>query len=266
MAKRRILYVSHEIKPYFPDSDLAKAGLAFPKKMNDKGHEIRVFMPRFGSINERRHQLHEVIRLSGINVVINDLDQPLIIKVASIPGARIQVYFIDNEDYFKRKGTWVDKENKFYKDNGERTLFFCKSVIETIKKLGWKPDVIHFMGWMSTAMPAYLRQFNSEDPYFNDAKLVYSLFGDGFDGKLDSGITKGMEFDGVEDMEEFKKPTSDNLFTGAVKHVDAVLKMNDEVSQVQIDAAESAGVKVLDGKVFIDTPAELDSFYESLFE
>ena len=122
------------------------------------------------------------------------------------------------------------------------------------------------MGWMSTAMPTYLKQFNSEDPYFNDAKLVYSLFGDGFDGQLDSGITKGMTFDGVKDMEEFKKPTSDNLYAGAVKHVDAVLKMNDEVPQAQIDAAESAGVKVIDGKVFIDSPAELDSFYESLFE
>jgi starch synthase len=266
MAKKRILYVSHEIKPYFPESDLANAGLMFPKKMNSKGNEIRVFMPRFGSINERRHQLHEVIRLSGINVVINDLDQPLIIKVASIPAARIQVYFIDNEDYFKRKGTWLDKENKFYKDNGERTLFFCKSVIETIKKLGWKPDIIHFMGWMSTAMPAYLRQFNSDDPYFNDAKLVYSLFGDGFEGELDSGFTNGINFDGLENMQEFNTPSADNLYAGAVKHVDAVLTMNDDIPEVQLDSATSAGIPIIDGKKFIENPAELDSFYESLFE
>jgi len=148
MTKRRILYISHEIKPYFLESVIAQAALDFPKKMNAKGHEIRVFMPRFGSINERRHQLHEVIRLSGINVVIDDMDMPLIIKVASVPGAKIQVYFIDNEDYFKRKGTWVDKEGKAYPDNGERSLFFAKSVFETIKKLGWKPDVMHMMGWM----------------------------------------------------------------------------------------------------------------------
>ena len=265
MAKRRILYISHEIKPYFPDNILSKAGLAFPKKMNDQGHEIRVFMPRFGAINERRHQLHEVIRLSGINVVINDLDQPLIIKVASVPGVRIQVYFIDNEDFFKRKGTWEDKDGKFYKDNGERSLFFCKSVIETIKKLGWQPDVVHFMGWMSTAMPLYIRQFNAEDPHFKDAKLVYSLFGDGFEGHLDDGLYRGMEFDGVKDMEPFKTPSTDNLYAGAVSHVDAVLQMSSDVPQAQLDAATAAGVPIHDGTAYLTEPGGLNSFYDSLF-
>ena len=229
------------------------------------GNEIRVFMPRFGVINERRHQLHEVIRLSGINVVINDLDQPLIIKVASIPSARIQVYFIDNEDYFKRKGTWEDKEKKLYSDNGERCLFFSKSVIETIKKLGWQPDVIHFMGWMSTPMPTYLRQFNAEDPHFKDAKLVFSLFGDGFKGNLDDGLARGMEFDGVKDMEKIQNPSADQLFSGAVPFVDAVLKMSDDVPQSQIDAAKAAGVPVHDGSTFLSSPGDLDAFYESLF-
>jgi len=265
MAKRRILYISHEIKPYFPDTTLSKAGLAFPQKMNQMGNEIRVFMPRFGAINERRHQLHEVIRLSGINVVINDLDQPLIIKVASIPSARIQVYFIDNEDYFKRKGTWEDKDKKFYADNGERSLFFSKSVIETIKKLGWQPDVVHFMGWMSTPMPAYLRQFNADDPHFKDTKLVYSLFGDGFQGSLDDGLTRGMEFDGVNNMEAFQNPTTDNLYAGAVAHVDAVLKMTDDVPQAQLDAAAAAGVPVHDGSSYLTNPGDLEAFYESLF-
>lgn len=233
--------------------------------MNQMGNEIRVFMPRFGVINERRHQLHEVIRLSGINVVINDLDQPLIIKVASIPSARIQVYFIDNEDYFKRKGTWEDKEKKLYSDNGERCLFFSKSVIETIKKLGWQPDVIHFMGWMSTPMPTYLRQFNAEDPHFKDAKLVFSLFGDGFKGNLDDGLARGMEFDGVKDMEKIKNPSADQLFSGSVPFVDAVLKMSDDVPQSQIDAAKAAGVPVHDGSTFLSSPGDLDAFYESLF-
>ena len=265
MAKRRILYISHEIKPYFPDSTLSKASLAFPKKMNEQGNEIRVFMPRFGAINERRHQLHEVIRLSGINVVINDLDQPLIIKVASVPGARIQVYFIDNEDYFKRKGTWVDKDNAFYADNGERSLFFSKSVIETIKKLGWQPDVVHFMGWMSTPMPAYIRQFNGDDPHFKDTKLVYSLFGDGFEGSLDDGLPRGMEFDGVASMEAFKNPTADNLFAGAVAHVDAVLQMTQDVPVSQVAAAKAAGVPVHDGSAYLTDPGSLEAFYESLF-
>ncbi len=265
MAKRRILYISHEIKPYFPDSTLSKASLAFPKKMNEQGNEIRVFMPRFGAINERRHQLHEVIRLSGINVVINDLDQPLIIKVASVPGARIQVYFIDNEDYFKRKGTWVDKDNAFYADNGERSLFFSKSVIETIKKLGWQPDVVHFMGWMSTPMPSYIRQFNGDDPHFKDTKLVYSLFGDGFEGSLDDGLPRGMEFDGVASMEAFKNPTADNLFAGAVAHVDAVLQMTPDVPVSQVEAAKAAGVPVHDGSAYLTDPGSLGAFYESLF-
>ena len=265
MAKRRILYISHEIKPYFPDSTLSKASLAFPKKMNEQGNEIRVFMPRFGAINERRHQLHEVIRLSGINVVINDLDQPLIIKVASVPGARIQVYFIDNEDYFKRKGTWVDKDNAFYADNGERSLFFSKSVIETIKKLGWQPDVVHFMGWMSTPMPAYIRQFNGDDPHFKDTKLVYSLFGDGFEGSLDDGLPRGMEFDGVASMEAFKNPTADNLFAGAVAHVDAVLQMTPDVPVSQVESAKAAGVPVHDGSAYLTDPGSLEAFYESLF-
>ena len=265
MAKRRILYISHEIKPYFPDSTLSKASLAFPKKMNEQGNEIRVFMPRFGAINERRHQLHEVIRLSGINVVINDLDQPLIIKVASVPGARIQVYFIDNEDYFKRKGTWVDKDNAFYADNGERSLFFSKRVIETIKKLGWQPDVVHFMGWMSTPMPAYIRQFNGDDPHFKDTKLVYSLFGDGFEGSLDDGLPRGMEFDGVASMEAFKNPTADNLFAGAVAHVDAVLQMTPDVPVSQVEAAKAAGVPVHDGSAYLTDPGSLEAFYESLF-
>ena len=265
MAKRRILYISHEIKPYFTDSTLSKASLAFPKKMNEQGNEIRVFMPRFGAINERRHQLHEVIRLSGINVVINDLDQPLIIKVASVPGARIQVYFIDNEDYFKRKGTWVDKDNAFYADNGERSLFFSKSVIETIKKLGWQPDVVHFMGWMSTPMPAYIRQFNGDDPHFKDTKLVYSLFGDGFEGSLDDGLPRGMEFDGVASMEAFKNPTADNLFAGAVAHVDAVLQMTPDVPVSQVEAAKAAGVPVHDGSAYLTDPGSLEAFYESLF-
>ena len=266
MEKSKILYVTQEIDPFLIESEISSLVRKVAQGVHEADKEIRIFMPRFGVINERRHQLHEVIRLSGMNLIVNDYDHPLIIKVASIPQIRIQVYFIDNEDYFKRKGTWLDKENKFYKDNGERTLFFCKSVIETIKKLGWKPDIIHFMGWMSTAMPAYLRQFNSDDPYFNDAKLVYSLFGDGFDGELDSGFTNGINFDGLENMQEFNTPSADNLYSGAVKHVDAVLTMNDDIPEVQLGAAASAGIPIIDGKKFIENPAELDSFYESLFE
>ncbi|MEY2649637.1 MAG: hypothetical protein RL608_311 [Bacteroidota bacterium] len=265
MAKRRILYVSHEIKPYFPEGELAEMALAFPKKMNELGHEIRAFMPRFGVINERRHQLHEVIRLSGINVVINDYDQPLIIKVASVPGARIQVYFIDNEEYFKRKGTWEDANGEFYADNGARALFFGKSIIETIKKLGWQPDVVHVMGWMSTALPVYLRQFHADDPHFAGTKVVFGLSDNAFDGTLDAGLQQGMAFDGVKDMDAFTNPTAESLYCGAVRHVDAVLQMSDAAPAAALKAAKDAGVPVHDGKAFLEQPALLDAFYESLF-
>ena len=265
MAKRRILYVSHEIKPYFPEGDLANAALAFPKKMNELGHEIRAFMPRFGIINERRHQLHEVIRLSGINVVINDYDQPLIIKVASVPGAKIQVYFIDNEEYFKRKGTWEDAQGSFYDDNGARSLFFSKSIIETIKKLGWQPDIVHVMGWMSAPLPVYLRQFHSDDAHFAGTKVVYSLFENGFEGYLDKGLEEGMTFDGVQGMDQFTNPSAEALFCGAARHADAVLQMSPNASPAAVEAAKAAGVPVHNGAEFLENPAALDAFYESLF-
>jgi starch synthase len=244
---------------------MASMALAFPKKMNELGHEIRAFMPRFGLINERRHQLHEVIRLSGINVVINDYDQPLVIKVASVPGARIQVYFIDNEEYFKRKGSWEDDKGVFYEDNGARSLFFSKSIIETIKKLGWQPDVIHIMGWMSAPLPVYLRQFHAEDPHFAGTKLVYSLFENGFKGSLDDGLEQGMAFDGVNNSELFNQATADSLYCQALRNVDAVLEMSDLAPAAAIAAAKEAGVPVHDGRPFMEQPALLDAFYESLF-
>lgn len=265
MSKRRILYVSHQIKPYFLDSIIAEASLAFPKKMNESDLEIRVFTPRFGVINERRHQLHEVIRLSGINVVINDLDMPLIIKVASVPGARIQVYFIDNEEYFKRKGTWVDKEGKMYEDNGDRTLFFCKSVLETIKKLGWKPDVMHMMGWMAGAMPAYLNEFNRNDPHFKDVKTVYSVFNDSFEGEFDKGLYNGAKFDGLSNPERFEPTTADALYSAAVTEVDRVLRM-EELSPERESALELTGAEIEDGTAFVEDPAQLVGFYQSMFE
>ena len=171
MENKRILYISQEIHPYLPENDISRASLALPKKMNELGHQVRVFMPRFGVINERRHQLHEVIRLSGINIVVNDIDMPLIIKVASVPQARMQVYFIDNDEYFKRKATIYDENRQLFSDNDERTIFFAKGVIETVKKLGWKPDIIHIHGWMTSLVPLYLKQFSYDDPLFENSKI-----------------------------------------------------------------------------------------------
>ena len=159
MEKKRVLYISHEIVPYLPESDISETSRFLPQRMNDNGQEVRIFMPRFGCINERRHQLHEVIRLSGMNLIINDMDQPLIIKVASVPQARMQVYFIDNEEYFKRKQMFADDKGNFFPDNDERAIFFGRGVLETVKKLGWSPDIIHCHGWMSALVPLYLKPF-----------------------------------------------------------------------------------------------------------
>ena len=150
MEKKRILYVMQEIMPYLPESPMSKIGRFLPQKTQESRKEIRTFMPRFGLINERRNQLHEVIRLSGMNLIIDDIDHPLIIKVASIQQARMQVYFIDNEDFFKRKFIFRDKKDKFFDDNDERTIFFSKGVLETVKKLGWAPDLLHCHCWFST--------------------------------------------------------------------------------------------------------------------
>ena len=157
MEDKRILYVSSEVVPYLAENEVSMMSYDVPKMVNDQGGQIRIFMPRYGNINERRHQLHEVIRLSGMNLVVNDLDMPLIIKVASIPKERIQVYFIDNEEYFKRKQYYFDDEGQPFPDNDERAIFFARGVIETIKKLNWVPDIIHFNGWMASFIPIYLK-------------------------------------------------------------------------------------------------------------
>ena len=155
MKDKRVLIISSEVVPYLPQTDQAIKSFQIPKTVNENGGQTRIFMPRYGLINERRHQLHEVIRLSGMNLVINDIDVPLIIKVASIPKERMQVYFIDNEDYFKGRQLEKDEKGKLYKDNDERAIFFAKGVIETVKKLNWAPDIIHVQGWIAMLMPLY---------------------------------------------------------------------------------------------------------------
>src|ERR1051326_3073228 len=158
MKKARVLYISQEVTPYLPETDMSTIGRHLPQGIQERGKEIRTFMPRYGLVNERRNQLHEVIRLSGMNLIINDSDHPLIIKVASIQSARMQVYFIDNEDYFQRKETLTDSKGTMFEDNDERSIFFCRGVIETVKKLGWAPDIVHCHGWFTGLMPMYLKR------------------------------------------------------------------------------------------------------------
>ncbi|MFM7682195.1 MAG: glycogen/starch synthase [Bacteroidota bacterium] len=215
MEKKKVLFISQEIFPFSPKSDTSSTARRLPQVVQEAGKEIRVFTPRFGAINERRHQLHEVIRLSGLNICIDDHDHPLIIKVASVSSARMQVYFIDNDEYFKRKTTLQDENGKFYTDNDERAMFFCRGVLETVKKLGWQPDVIHCHGWMTGIMSLYIKHIYNKDPHFKDTKVVYSLYNDAFDVSWDKRFAEKLKFDGFPD--EVAKKFEDTSFLNVTK-------------------------------------------------
>ena len=193
MAKK-ILFINQEITPYVPDSDLSLMGKALPQAMLENGHESRTFMPKWGNINERRGQLHEVIRLSGMNLIIDDTDHPLIIKVASIAQTRIQVYFIDNDDYFAKRQMTIDENGVDYADNGERAIFFARGVLETVKKLRWVPDIIHVQGWMGAVIPLYIKTAYHDEPSFASTKVVTSLFSKSLNSNLDDNFKKSIEF------------------------------------------------------------------------
>jgi len=248
MKDKRILYVSSEVVPYLPETEISSMSFEAPKMVNKQGGQIRIFMPRYGNINERRHQLHEVIRLSGINLVINDLDMPLIIKVASIPKERIQVYFIDNEDYFKRKATLTDEDGNLFKDNDERTIFFAKGVIETVKKLNWSPDIIHVNGWLASLLPIYLKEFYKNEPLFADSKIVTSVYNQSFDNTLDTNMIKKVRFDNidVDTVNHLESPTYVNLMKVAIDYSDALIKGSEEIPKELEDYLKNSNKPVLD--------------------
>ena len=194
MEKKKILFINQEIAPYVPDSNMSLMGHALPQAIQEKGHEIRTFMPKWGNINERRGQLHEVPRLSGMNLIINETDHPLIIKVASIQSARIQIYFIDNDDYFTKRQMSSDEMGEDYPDNGERAIFFARGVLETVKKLRWTPDIIHCQGWMSAVVPLYIKTAYHEEPSFANTKVVTSLFAKSLKKDLGANFKECLEF------------------------------------------------------------------------
>ena len=215
MSNLRILYVASEINPFLQTSEVADFVRKLPQAMQEKGMEIRILVPRFGLINERKNRLHEVVRLSGINIAVGDEEKPLIIKVASIPNAKLQVYFIDNEDYFHRKSVFHDKENKFYEDNDERAIFFCKGVIETVKKLGWAPDIVHCNDWMTSLIPLYLKTTYKNDPLFKSSKTVFSVYNTSFTHKFDSDLLDKVKMMDIEDSMLANLETAD--FNGFIK-------------------------------------------------
>ena len=225
MEDKRILYVSSEVVPYLAENEVSIMSYDVPKMVNDQGGQIRIFMPRYGNINERRHQLHEVIRLSGMNLVVNDLDMPLIIKVASIPKERIQVYFIDNDEYFKRKATFEDENGILYEDNDERAIFFAKGVVETVKKLNWVPDIIHVHGWMASLLPIYMKHYYKDEALFSNTKIITSVYAKSFEGQLNSELINKIKFDGVPEsaISLLKEPSYENLIKSTIQHSDAVI-------------------------------------------
>lgn len=237
MEDKKILYVSSEVVPYLAENEVSMMSYNAPKMINDQGGFIRIFMPRYGNINERRHQLHEVIRLSGMNLVVNDIDMPLIIKVASIPKERIQVYFIDNEDYFKRKATFTDEEGILYPDNDERSIFFAKGVVETVKKLNWVPDIIHVQGWLASMLPVYLRHFYKNDALFKKTKIVTSVFSKSFEGNLDMNMIKKVSFDEIphEAIYHLEIPNYENIMKTALLHSDGIIIASEEIPNVLIN-------------------------------
>jgi starch synthase len=245
----KVLYITQEIFPYLPESELAHVGRYLPQAVQERGMETRTFMPKFGLINERRNQLHEVIRLSGMNLIIDDTDHPLIIKVASIQSARMQVYFIDNEDFFQRKNTIKDDDDVEYDDNGERTIFFTRGVMETVKKLRWTPDIIHCQGWMAALSPLYIKKAYQHDPFFKHSKVVYSVFADDFSKPFKSNFSDNLMLEGIEDLDiaEIKGKAVDytSLSKLAIDFSDAVIQASPEVNAEVLDYVNKKGLRFL---------------------
>jgi starch synthase len=268
MSKKRVLFITQEMLPYLEETEIAKTARNLPQGIQQKGKEIRTFMPKFGCINERRNQLHEVIRLSGMNLIINDNDHPLIIKVASIQSARIQVYFIDNDDYFGRKAGLTDKSGAEFADNDERAIFYCRGVLETVKKLGWAPDIVHCHGWMTSLVPMYIKRAFAEEPVFEKTKVITSLYKSGIENKLSDDFAFKAVLDGVdiEDVEAVKEASQENLQKYAADWSDAIILGSSNLDKDLLDHVDKMGkptLKEFDENNYIE---EFDNFYDTILE
>ncbi|MBT3209170.1 MAG: glycogen/starch synthase [Bacteroidetes bacterium] len=268
MEKTKVLFVSQEITPYLPETEMSHIGRYLPQGIQETGKEIRTFMPRYGLINERRNQLHEVIRLSGMNLIIDDSDHPLIIKVASIQSARMQVYFIDNEDYFQRKAMFTDENNQIFDDNDERTIFFSRGVIETVEKLRWAPDIIHCHGWISSLIPLYIKKSLKDNPLFCDSKVVYSVYNDDFEGKFHRSFKEKLKIDGIEneDITILKRGDYVNLNKSAIDNSDAIIYGSEKVNLKLKRYIDKQSVPVLPYQTNETFLKAYSQFYDKLLE
>ena len=269
MSAKKVLFIAQEIYPYLPESTISTNCRYLPQAIQEKGKEIRAFMPKFGNINERRNQLHEVIRLSGMNLIIDDSDHPLIIKVASIQAARMQVYFIDNDDFFSRKSTIADEGGVEFDDNDERSIFYVRGVLETIKKLRWIPDIIHCHGWMTALTPLYIKTAFADDPCFKNSKIVYSLYNDDFKTPFKEKFAFKLKLAGVkdQDIKELKNSDVDyvKLTNFAVKYADAVVQCEPIVNSQVIDYVTQSKKNFLPYKEDASEAAHaINEFYNNL--
>ena len=267
MKANKVLFITQEITPFVPESPISTVGRYLPQATQDSGKEIRVFTPKWGTINVRRNQLHEVIRLSGMNLIIDETDHPLIIKVASLQAARMQVYFIDNEDYFHNRLLTADADGNEYTDNDERTIFFARGVLETVKKSNWCPDIIHCHGWISALVPLYVKSAYKEEPSYRDSKLVISLYDDNFNGTFPEGfLQKTLHKDMTIDLlDGTASPTSyEELAKLAIRYSDGVVVAGDNVSPALVEYAKSLGKPVLLKTADEDHNAACNEFYETV--
>lgn len=271
MEATRVLIVTQEMDPYLIQSEIAEISRKLPQHIHQNGMEIRVLMPRYGNINERRHRLHEVVRLSGINIIVEDDDYPLIIKVASLPGARLQVYFLDNDDFFQRKTVFRDTKDKFHDDNTDRMVFFCKGVMETVKKFGWPPNIIHCHGWLTSLIPLYLKTAYKDDPIFANTKCVYSVYKNSFKEKLNKNfLQKAPANDKVtnKDLEVFKEGNNSGLLKGGIEYADGVIFGSEKIDK-KVEDYISSRKKNKNVLSYVEEDERMEAyqkFYEELLE
>ena len=256
----KVLFITQEIIPYVAESEMAIAGRKLPQGIQERGKEIRTFMPKWGNVNERRNQLHEVIRLSGMNLIIDDTDHPLIIKVASIQAARMQVYFIDNDDYFQHRLMERNEEGVEYPDNDERAIFYARGVLETVKKLRWCPEIIHCQGWISALVPLYIKKAYMEEPSFRDSKVVFSLFENNMSSNLQEDIKKG-------DIEPIVPPTATfkDLCKLAISYSDGVIQQSENVDPELLEYAREKGIPVLEYQPIETFADAINQFYDEIW-
>ena len=269
MKAKKVLFITGEMVPFVPENSKSLMGRYMPQAIQELGHEIRTFTPKWGVINERRNQLHEVIRLSGMNLIIDDTDHPLIIKVSSIQAARMQIYFIDNDDYFMKRTMAIDPNGEEYKDNGERAIFYARGVLETVKKLGWTPDVIHCHGWIASLAPLYIKTAYTDEPSFHDAKVVFSASAPELKDDLGQHFAQCIPFKDAK-MEDFQELCGERLGHTelskiAVKFSDGVILDDKDVNSEITDYAKSLNIPLLDYQGE-DYKEAYSKFYDSLMD